>query len=228
MAKASSVIFSRCAGFRRRPLRDLRRATAPSLISQLAASAIADLLCHGPVGAEAGSSTVPLEMALGSSKAPIVVVEYFSFSCSHCARFHREAFPKLERNYIETGKVRFVVRHFPLNITALTAAALARCIGPGRYFETVDILWQRWDDWINETDTASALVSLLASEGLDEAVLVRCQTDQSFEDQALNSYVAGARDYGVDRTPTFPINGRKYVGLASYGRFVAILEAILE
>jgi len=57
---------------------------------------------------------------------------------------------------------------------------------------------------------------------------VRCQTDQSFEDQVLNSYVAGVRDHGVDRTPTFLINGRKYVGLASYGRFAAILEAILE
>ncbi|MCH7775463.1 MAG: thioredoxin domain-containing protein, partial [Gemmatimonadetes bacterium] len=97
-----------------------------------------------------------------------------------------------------------------------------------RYFETIGILWRRWDDWINETDTASALVSVLAFEGFDEAVLVRCQTDQSFEDQVLNSYVAGVRDHGVDRTPTFLINGRKYVGLASYGRFAAILEAILE
>ncbi|MCH9050116.1 MAG: DsbA family protein [Proteobacteria bacterium] len=228
MAKASLAIFSRCAGFRRRPWRDLPRATAPSLISRLAASAIAVLLCQGPAGAEAGSSTVPLEMALGSSDTPIIVVEYFSFSCSHCARFHREAFPKLERNYNETGKVRFVVRDFPLNITALTAAALARCIGSDRYFETIGILWRRWDDWINETDTASALVSVLAFEGFDEAVLVRCQTDQSFEDQVLNSYVAGVRDHGVDRTPTFLINGRKYVGLASYGRFAAILEAILE
>jgi protein-disulfide isomerase len=167
-------------------------------------------------------------MALGSSDAPITIIEYFSFSCSHCARFHRATFPKLKRAYINTGKVRLVVRDFPLNIAALTAAALARCIGPDRYFETVDTLWRRWDDWINEADTASALVSVLASEGLDKAVLARCQTDKSFENQVLNSYVTGARDHGVDRTPTFLINGQKYVGLASYGRFAAILEAILE
>ncbi len=209
-------------------MRDLPRATAPSLISRLAASAIAVLLCHGPAGAQAGSSPVPLEMALGSSDAPIIVVEYFSFSCSHCARFHREAFPKLERNYNETGKVRFVVRDFPLNITALTAAALARCIGPDRYFETVDILWRRWDDWINETDTGPGLVSVLSSEGFDESLLQRCLNDKSFEDRVLNSYVEGARDHGVDRTPTFLINGKKYIGLSSYGRFAAILDALLD
>ncbi len=228
MAKASLAIFSRCAGFGRRPLRDLPRATAPSLISRLAASAIAVLLCHGPAGAQAGSSPVPLEMALGSSDAPIIVVGHFSFSCSHCARFHRETFPKLERNYIETGKVRFVVRDYPLNITALTAAALARCIGPDRYFETVDILWRRWDAWINEADTAPALLSVLGSESFDEAVLKRCRADKPFEDRVLNSYDEGARDHGVDRTPTILINGRKFVGLASYGRFAAILDSLLE
>ncbi len=167
-------------------------------------------------------------MALGSPDAPITVVEYFSFSCSHCARFHRETFPELKRDYIETGKIRFVVRDFPLNMAALTAAALARCIGPERYFDTIDVMWKRWDDWINEAETAPALLSVLGSEGLDEAVLKRCRADKSFEDRVLNSYVEGARDHGVDRTPTFLINGRRFVGLASYGRFAAVLDSLLE
>ena len=107
-------------------------------------------------------------------------------------------------------------------------AALARCLGPERYFDTIDIMWTRWDDWINEAETAPALLSVLGSEGLDEAVLKRCRADKSFEDWVLNSYVEGARDHGVDRTPTFLINGRRFVGLASYGRFAAVLDSLLE
>ena len=194
----------------------------------LAAGAGAILLRHGPALAQERAGPTPVEMALGSPDAPITVVEYFSFSCSHCARFHREIFPELKRDYIETGKIRFVVRDFPLNRAALTAAALARCIGPERSFDTIDIMWTRWDDWIDEAQTAPALHSALGSEGFDEAVLKRCRADKSFEDRVLNSYVEGARDHGVDRTPTFLINGRKFVGLASYGRFAAILDSLLE
>ncbi len=194
----------------------------------LAAGAGTILLRHGPALAQERPGPTPVEMALGSPDAPITVVEYFSFSCSHCARFHREIFPELKRDYIETGKIRFVVRDFPSNLAALTAAALARCIGPERYFDTIDIMWTRWDDWINEAETAPALLSVLGSEGLDEAVLKRCRADKSFEDRVLNSYVEGARDHGVDRTPTFLINGRRFVGLASYGRFAAVLDSLLE
>ncbi len=89
-------------------------------------------------------------------------------------------------------------------------------------------MWTRWDDWIDEAQTAPALLSALCSEGFDEAVLKHCRADKSFEDRVLNSYVEGARDHGVDRTPTFLINGRKFVGLASYGRFAAILDSLLE
>ncbi len=178
-------------------------------------------------GAAAGSAA-PAETALGRSDAPIIVIEYFSFSCSHCARFHRKTFPELKRDYIDTGKIRFVLRDFPLNQAALTAATLTRCLGPARYFEAVDATWARWDDWINETDTAPALVSVLASEGFEEATLNRCLSDKSFEDRVLNSYIVGARDHGVDRTPTFLIDGMKYIGLVSYGRFAAILETLLE
>ena len=178
--------------------------------------------------ADQASSAPPVEMALGRGDAPIAVVEYFSFSCSHCARFHRETFPELKRDYIDTGKIRFVLQDFPLNMAALSAASLARCLGPERYFDAIDILWGRWDDWINEADTAPALVCLLVFEGFEEAVLKRCLTDKSFEDQVLNSYIAGARNHGVDRTPTFLIDGMKYVGLVSYPRFAAILDALLE
>lgn len=228
MAKALLAISSRFSGSRRRCLGHLAGTAALCVTGPLAAGAGTILLRHGPALAQERPGLAPVEMALGSPDAPITVVEYFSFSCSHCARFHRETFPELKRDYIETGKIRFVVRDFPLNLAALTAAALARCIGPERYFDTIDIMWTRWDDWINEAETAPALLSVLGSEGFDEVVLKRCRADKSFEDRVLNSYVEGARDHGVDRTPTFLIDGRKFVGLASYRRFAAILDSLLE
>ncbi len=228
MAKAFLAISSRCAGSRRGILRSLAGAAALVPMGGLAAVVIAAPLWAGLVFAQDSSVPAPVELALGQSDAPVTVVEYFSFSCSHCARFHWDTFPGLKRNYIDTGKVRFVVRDFPLNMAALAAATLARCIGPERYFEAVNILWSLWDDWINEADTGPTLVSVLSSEGFDESLLQRCLNDKAFEDQVLASYVVGSRDHGVDQTPTFLINGKKYIGLSSYGRFAAILDSLLE
>ncbi len=177
--------------------------------------------------ADQASSAPPIELALGRSDAPITVIEYFSFSCVHCARFHSDVFPALKRNYIDTGKIKFVLRDFPLNLAALSAAALTHCVRPARYFEAVDILWARWGDWINKAEAGPPLVAVLASEGFDEAVLQHCLGDKSSEDRVLNSYIVGARDHGVDRTPTFLIDGMKYVSLVSYPRFAAILDTLL-
>ena len=228
MAKAFLAISSRCAGSRRGVLRSLAGAAALVPMGGLAPAVITAVLWPSPLLVQDSSARPPVEMALGRSDAPVTVVEYFSFSCSHCARFHRETFPDIKRNYVDTGKVRFVLRDFPLNMAALAAATLARCIGPERYFEAVDSLWAWWGEWINETDTGPALVSVLSSEGFDESLLQGCLNDKTFEDHVLASYVVGSRDHGVDRTPTFLINGKKYIGLSSYGRFAAILDSLLE
>ena len=176
-----------------------------------------------PLAGEAGA-----ELALGATDAPVTIVEYFSFSCPHCARFHRENFPRLKRDYIDGGKVRFVFRDFPLNLAALTAARMTHCVAPDRYFEIVDLFWRSWDDWIDIPDPTSALLGYLRDAGLSDAALERCENDTSLEKRVLNAYLEGSRDHGVDRTPTFLINGRKYVGMASYPRLTAILESFLN
>ncbi len=167
------AISSRFCGSKRRCLGHLAGTAALCVTGPLAAGAGAILLRHGPALAQERPGSAPVEIAFGSHDAPITVVEYFSFSCSHCARFHRETYPELKRDYIETGKISFVVRDFPLNLSALTAAALARCIGPERYFDTIDVIWTRWDDWINEAQTAPAAKNTSAKVPMNSQMYFR-------------------------------------------------------
>lgn len=193
-----------------------------------AIAGVALLLALSSAAAQDADAVTADDMVIGRDDAPVTVIEYFSFSCPHCARFHAEVFPALKRNYIDTGKVRFVLRDFPLNLAALSAAKLARCGGPERYFEFVDLFWARWDDWIDLQEPEPALVALLAEAGVDAARAEACRTDQALEDAALRSYLKGAKGHGVDATPTFIVDGVTYVGLSSYPRFAGILDELLE
>ncbi len=162
--------------------------------------------------------------SLGNPDAGITVIEYFSFSCSHCARFHREVFPAIRERYLETGRVHFVLRDFPLNLVALKAAQAAWCGGRERYFELVDALWAEWQSWIDLEVPDAELVRIVAARGLAPETVEACLTDPRVEKRVLASYLRGTRDHGVDRTPTFIVNGEKFRGFIPLARFEHILE----
>lgn len=168
------------------------------------------------------------DIVLGSADAPVMVVEYFSFSCSHCAQFHREVYPDLRDRYVETGLVRFVLRDFPLNEPALKAAQAAHCAGPGRYLELTDALWESWDAWINRSDPEAGIVEVLQSHGLAAQALEACMQDPDLETRALQSLKQGSEDYGVDRTPSFVINGETHRGFMPLGRFEEIIADLTD
>ena len=83
------------------------------------------------------------DMVLGAEDAPVTVIEYASMSCAHCALFHSQTFPDLKKHYIDTGKVRFIFREFPINRPALEGAMIARCAGPDRFFGFLKILFAK-------------------------------------------------------------------------------------
>lgn len=164
---------------------------------------------------------------LGAPDAPVTIIEFFSFSCSHCRRFHHEVFPDLRRRWIDPGKVRFVLRDFPLNLAALKAAQAAWCGGAARYVVLHDALWSAWNDWIGDDPVDDGLVAVLAGQGIEAGAAWRCLVDPELERRALASYLHGAQTWGVDRTPTFIINGEKYPGFLPLARFETIPGPIL-
>jgi protein-disulfide isomerase len=172
------------------------------------------------------------EQAMGSDQAPVTVVEYASFSCSHCADFHTEVFPELKEKYIETGKVRYVLREFPLNNQAFAAAALARCVGDDKYFPFVDALYTTQKNWFcPDCDTEAGLKKLWKQAGLSEDQFKKCldpKTNKAQLDAILEIRKRGAEKFGVDSTPTFFVNGKKVAGVTSLEDLEKAIEPHLK
>lgn len=156
----------------------------------------------------------PDDMTLGSPKAKIVVVEYASLSCPHCARFHKDVFPAFRKKYIDSGKVRFVWREFitsPAEI-AVPATMLARCAGKDRFFQVVDRVFATQGEMF-EDGTVRGVHRILRREaaavGIDGAAYDVCVRDQAgFE--ALKTRIDRAEtEDKVDGTPTFYVNGQR-------------------
>jgi len=207
----------------------LRRAvaTALSAFSSFALALPLLSVLTGPVSAQspvarlvAKPVSLP-EMALGSPNAPITIVEFSSMTCSHCAAFAENVFPMLQARYIDTGKVRFVSREFPLEIKAAGAAMLARCAAGGdaaRYFAVLAMLFREQDDLIEHTTETLKEVGGHAVEACvkDQGLLDKLKADQKFAYDRLR----------VDATPTFFINGTRVKGEISFEELEARLARL--
>jgi protein-disulfide isomerase len=168
------------------------------------------------------------EMVLGEEDAPVTVIEYFSLTCHHCMLFHQEVFHRVEETYIDTGKIRFVARDFPLNDPALRAAMVARCLGRERYFDFIAGLFGNFDHWTGADDPIRALALLAAqSEGMSREDFDACIANTELETAVLTSYLTGMTEYEVSGTPTFIINGKKFEEVTSFEKFEKIVEPIL-
>jgi protein-disulfide isomerase len=177
---------------------------------------MAKLLEAGPLGEE----------ALGSADAPVTIVEYASLTCGHCAAFHTQTFPALKEKYIDTGKVRFIMREFPLDPLAAAAFMLSRCAGDGKYFGMVDLFFEKQADWTRTDDPVAALLNLSKQAGFTQESFEACLTNQQLLD-GVNAVKDRGAQFGVDSTPTFFVNGQVVRGAKTIGEFDAILEPML-
>jgi protein-disulfide isomerase len=170
------------------------------------------------------------EMALGSANAAVTITEYASMTCPHCAAFNAEVFPKLKSEYIDSGKVRYVFREFPLDIKAAAGSMLARCIAKddsGKYFAVVDLLFKQQADWAGPK-TTEVLKRIGKQAGLTEQNVEDC-----LKDQALLDKIAADQKYAndvlkVNSTPTFFINGEVIKGEASIEEFEKKINPLLK
>ena len=161
-------------------------------------------------GAAAGRFTAP-EYVMGSPGAKVTVVEYLSNTCSHCARFDKEVFPQVKKQYIDTGKVRYVVREFltpPVQVSA-AGFALARCAGRDKYWPTIEALFASQDELFRTGDVKGIYSRIGQSMGLSPAKTEACIRDETLI-QGIADRVQHAEDVDkIDGTPAFVFNNRK-------------------
>lgn len=169
------------------------------------------------------------EIGLGSAKAPVTIIEYASLSCPHCAAFAENVFPMLRSKYIDTGKVRFVFREFPLDIKAAAASMLARCIGKEdaeKYFGALHQLFQQQDRLMAETKGTLILVGRQA--GMNEQEVEACAKDQGLLDKISVDQRFAFDVLKVDATPTFFVNGERLKGAMSFEELDQRLKSLLK
>lgn len=176
--------------------------TIPPTGAGAATAAGGELMVPGPLG----------EKTIGDPKAPNVVIEYAALTCPHCQRFYSDVFPAFKTKYIDTGKVYFIFREFPLNPLDQAAVMLARCAPADKYFEMVDLFFEQQRNWAFVSDPKTALLNLSKQAGFNQTSFEACLTNQQILDGV--NFVKNRADtqFGVKSTPTFFINGEKAVG----------------
>ena len=154
-------------------------------------------------------------MALGKEDAPVTIVEYSSLSCPHCAHFHRDVMPTLKSDYIDTGKVRYIEREFPLN-NAGARRRRARAVRRSQpFFAFTDLLFSRQEDWAFKEDALQRLRIYAKQAGLTDADFEKCLEDEALQKKVLAVRERGEKE-GVKGTPTFFINGKIFSGAPTW------------
>lgn len=169
------------------------------------------------------------DMALGPADAAVTVVEYAAPTCPHCARFNKDVFPKIKSEYIDTGKVRYVFRDFPLNIKDLACTMLARNIArddSAKYFAVVDIMFRQQDELVTKTSDTLRLIGRQA--GLSVQAVEDCLKDQAMQDKIASVQKYAEDVLKVEGTPTFFINGQVIVGETSFEEFDKRIKSLLK
>lgn len=175
----------------------------------------------------AGAEPVLADMAIGSEKAPLTVVEYASMTCPHCAEFHIKVLPEVKREYIDTGKLRLVLRDFPLDGLALRASMLARCGGSERYFAFVDVLLTQQHAWSRAQDPVKALAQIARMGGVSDEAFQACMTNKELENYVVQSRYDAQKEHQVSGTPSFVVNGKTYSGIESVQAFKEMIDPLL-
>ncbi len=151
------------------------------------------------------------DVVIGKDDAPVTIVEYASMTCTHCAAFHEETYPKLKSDYIDTGKVKFMLREFPLDALAAAAFMLARSMGDKRT-AMVDLLFTQQKNWAFVPKPVDALESIVKQAGMSSEAFKKTLDDRDLYQKVLDVRKRGADVFGVSSTPTFFINGKRAVG----------------
>ena len=195
-------------------------------------SALPDL--PGAANAQEGTAAgvdrtrVP-EMSLGNPDARVTVIEYSSFTCPHCATFHRNVLPQLKAEFVDTGQVHWIYREVFFDRFGLWAAMLARCGDDSRFFPMVDLLYENQREWAASNDPAGVVDNLMRlgrRTGLSNEQMDACLQDAEQAQAMVAAYQHHATEHGINSTPSFVINGTRHSNM-SLGDFQRLLNDAL-
>lgn len=167
------------------------------------------------------------DVVLGDPKAPVLVIEYASFTCPHCASFHAQTFKPFKTDYIDTGKVRFVLREVYFDRFGLWASMVARCGGAAAYYPIAGQFFETQKIWTKADDIADAIKKVGRLNGLSGPQIEACLGDQGMAKSLVDAYQGYLAKDAIDSTPTFVIEGKtrdRAEGEMSYDAFKALVD----
>jgi len=163
----------------------------------------------------------------GSKDAPVTIIEYASMTCSHCAHFHEATYPTLKSKYIDTGKVRFTLREFPFDPIAVAGFMVARCAGEKRE-AMIGLLFSQQKNWAFSDKPLQGLTALVKQTGMSQEKFDACLQDKALYANVNQVFEKASKQFKVDSTPTFFINGKKVSGALSPEEMDKQLEPLLK
>jgi len=196
-AAATAIIAAGSAGIYLWSSTDTAAAETPAG----AEVSMADLLVPGPLG----------DQIQGQADAPVTIVEYASMTCPHCSHFHETTYPEMKKKYIDTGKVRFIFREFPLDPLAAAAAMLARCAGKDKFFPLIDAFFAQQKDWVVQKPL-QPMFAIAKQAGFTQQSFDECLANQQLLTGLEEQRTRATQKFNVNSTPTFFINGKTVRG----------------
>lgn len=197
-----------------------------------------------PVAAAQGRAPLPAgvdfeafraERSVGRADAPVTIIEYASLTCSHCADFYKSVYPQLDKDYIQTGKVRLIYRDFPTNEPAVEAAAMARCASPMRYFPLLKAIFDKQNQIIAAAQRAGRdgwrreLALLGMAAGMPPDLANACMTNETLLNEVIAGSMKGQSEWNITGTPTFIFNdGAARLSGAPYEEFKRTIDRLLK
>ena len=168
------------------------------------------------------------DLVLGDLNAPITMIEYASLSCPHCADFHLNTLPEIKKDYIDTGKLKLIFRNFPLNLPALYASKITRCVDKELSFKYINALFTTQRSWVKSSGSKESLFEVVKNGGMTKEEFDSCLSDKNLEEDILNHQIKAQKKFKIQTTPSFIINSRLVSGNKSLETFITIFEDILS
>ena len=167
------------------------------------------------------------DFTLGSEEAKVVLVEYASLTCPHCAYFHTQVLPGIKKEFIDTGKVRYVYRDFPLDRLALGAAMIARCSGKGSFFGFIETFYRAQSSWSRASNPLEALAKLSRLGGMGQRIFKECLQNNEIQKIILQQRLQAVNDFEVETTPTIFVNGARFNGGLTLSQLRTLLKSMV-